>query len=268
MQTIALLYHDVVPAGQYAASGFGGADADIYKLPVDEFERHLKEIRRVAPGAKIGAVEDASPQKRSLLLTFDDGGVSAMLYTADLLERFDWRGHFFITTSRIGSPGFLDAAQIRQLHQRAHIIGSHSCTHPPRMSYCSREQLDREWRDSVTELSQIVGVPVTTASVPGGYFSRPVAESAAAAGLRTLFTSEPVASSYTVDGCSVLGRFSVQQGTPMEFVASLARGDVAPRLRSYVFWNGKKLLKKAGGEAWLSIRRKVLAHRASRSNNS
>ena len=44
MQTIALLYHDVVPAGDYSLSGFQSADANIYKLDCDEFKNHLREI--------------------------------------------------------------------------------------------------------------------------------------------------------------------------------------------------------------------------------
>ena len=46
MRTIALLYHDVVPAGDYSLSGFQSADANIYKLDCDEFKNHLREIAR------------------------------------------------------------------------------------------------------------------------------------------------------------------------------------------------------------------------------
>ena len=258
-----MLYHDVVPPGQYAVSGFEGADADIYKLQIDEFKNHLREIARAAPDAPVGALDARHDEDSRWLLTFDDGGVSAILYTADLLEQFGWRGHFFVTTDRIGKPGFLSESQIRELHLRSHAIGSHSCTHPARMSYCTRRQLDFEWGESVQRLSQILGEPVTAASVPGGYYSRVVAESAAAAGLRVLFTSEPVTSPQVVDGCTVLGRFGVQQGISPQWVYSVISGRAFPRFRRYAFWNLKKLLKAAGGETWLEMRRKVLAHRAS-----
>jgi peptidoglycan/xylan/chitin deacetylase (PgdA/CDA1 family) len=262
LQTIALLYHDVVPAGQYAVSGFGGADADIYKLHLEEFTSHLQEISRVAPPGSISPSDPPGGKVPRLLMTFDDGGVSAILYTADLLEQFGWHGHFFITTDQVGKPGFLDEAQIRELHRRSHVIGSHSCTHPPRMSHCTREQLDYEWGKSVERLTQILGEPVTTASVPGGYYSSGVAESAAAAGLRVLFTSEPVTSSQVVGGCTVLGRFSVQRGVSPQWVGSVVSGNILPRFQQYLFWNGKKLLKAAGGKTWLEMRRRILARRA------
>jgi peptidoglycan/xylan/chitin deacetylase (PgdA/CDA1 family) len=262
LRTIALLYHDVVPAGQYTVSGFGGADADIYKLHTDEFRNHLKEIARAAPNAPVRVIDSSSGGDPRWLLTFDDGGVSAILYIAEMLEQFGWQGHFFITTDQIGKPGFLDESQIRELHRRSHMIGSHSCSHPPRMSHCTRQQLDYEWGESVQRLSQILGEQVVTASVPGGYFSRVVAESAAAAGLRVLFTSEPLTSSHTVDGCTVLGRFGVQQGISPQWVGSVIAGHPFPRFQRYVFWNGKKLLKAVGGETWLKIRRGILARRA------
>jgi peptidoglycan/xylan/chitin deacetylase (PgdA/CDA1 family) len=261
VRTIALLYHDIVPAGEYSLSGFQSADANIYKLDCDEFKSHLREIARAATQPPRDASDAIELAWTRLLLTFDDGGVSAILYVAELLEGFGWRGHFFITTGRIGTSGFLDESQIRRLHDNGHVIGSHSCSHPARMSYCSPEQLDLEWGESTRVLTRILGAPVTTASVPGGYYSRRVATAAARFGIRVLFTSEPVASSHIVDGCVVLGRFSVQQGVPREWVASLVSGHVIPRFRQYLFWNCKKILKAVGGEAWLSVRRKILAHR-------
>src|SRR5271165_426225 len=262
MRTLALLYHDVVPAGQYALSGFQSPDANVYKLDCDEFEGHLQRLAAVVDSAASRPSEVRVAGDRRLLLTFDDGGASAALYTADSLERFGWLGYFFVTTDWINKTGFLNEAQIRDLHRRGHIVGSHSCSHPSRMSHCSREQLDREWRLSVQRLTEILGAPVNTASVPGGYFSRDVAASAARAGIRTLFNSEPVTSRLQVQECEVFGRFSVQQGVSADWVAALAAGRSAPRVRRYVFWNAKKVMKTLGGEAWLRLRRKMLASRA------
>ena len=48
-----------------------------------------------------------------------------------------------------------------------------------------------EWSESRQRLEDMLGHAVTVGSVPGGYFSRAVAEAAAEAGLQVLFTSEP-----------------------------------------------------------------------------
>jgi peptidoglycan/xylan/chitin deacetylase (PgdA/CDA1 family) len=241
---IALLYHDIVPEGAFASSGFVSPDANIYKFSTTEFERHLEAIaaRKVKP-----------------LLTFDDGGISAIEHTAQLIERFGHKGRFFITTDYIGKPGFLSAAGIVELANRGHLIGSHSCSHPELMARCSVKELDREWRQSIATLSDILGFSVASASVPGGSYSRAVGSAAAHAGVRELFTSEPTTSLSELHHCKLIGRFSVQQGTSAETAAALAAGDFLPRFKLAAYWNFKKVLKKAGGNAWIKFRKSVLA---------
>jgi peptidoglycan/xylan/chitin deacetylase (PgdA/CDA1 family) len=259
--TRALLYHDVVPEGAYDTSGFVSPDANIYKFPVSEFERHLDAIAARHPETAV-RVESALIQPDCLILTFDDGGASA-LPTADILERRGHAGHFFITTGYIGTPGFLARGQIAELARRGHVIGSHSCSHPALMARLPASEIEREWRQSIDTLSGIVGSEVTAASVPGGSYRRAVAAAAARAGIRMLFTSEPTSAIYRVDGCAVLGRYSIQRGTSSELAAALAAGDPLPRYRQAVYWNFKKVLKWAGGTAWIAFRRAVLAKRSS-----
>jgi peptidoglycan/xylan/chitin deacetylase (PgdA/CDA1 family) len=260
MRAISLLYHDVVPAGRFDASGFPGGDADIYKLDLEEFQRHLMAIRSCIQRPPIAAARAAETHTMPLMLTFDDGGSSAHEYIADLLEAQNWRGHFFVTTDWIGRTGFLNPAQIRDLSSRGHLIGSHSCSHPQRMSHCSVRQLEHEWNRSAAVLSDILGAPVTLASVPGGFYAPNVAETAAGAGLTTLFTSEPRTRCEVVIGCTVWGRYTIQQGVKPATAAAIASGDILPRFRQTAYWNAKKLAKTAGGTSWLRMRKWLLAN--------
>jgi peptidoglycan/xylan/chitin deacetylase (PgdA/CDA1 family) len=258
MKAITLLYHDVVQPWNFTTSGFPGPDASIYKLDLLEFQRHLNAIRCVI--ARCSTASELSDHRRCpTLLTFDDGGLSAHTYVADLLEALGWRGHFFVTTDWIGKRGFLNASHIRDLQRRGHLIGSHSCSHPARMSHCIPEDLYREWKDSVSALSQILGEPVTIASVPGGYYARNVAQAAAEAGIRTLFTSEPEISVWLVNGCRVLGRYTIQRGITAATAAAIAAGKILPRYRQFIYWNLKKTAKIAGGTKWLRMRKWLLA---------
>src|SRR5215467_9193834 len=117
MRAVTFLFHDVVPPGCWDASGFAGSDADIYKLACGDFRRHLAAIAEGFPRPALVMSEllcgRSEPNPEELMLTFDDGGVSAALYIADLLDEFGWKAHFLITTSRIGTRGFVDAGQIR-----------------------------------------------------------------------------------------------------------------------------------------------------------
>jgi peptidoglycan/xylan/chitin deacetylase (PgdA/CDA1 family) len=256
---ISLLYHDVVGPGEFAQSGFPGRDADIYKLERRQFETHLEAIAKSPRSGDVTVLHAAADHigSKALLFTFDDGGASAFAAAA-LLEVHGWRGHFFIASDYIAKPGFLTPEQIRELHARGHVVGSHSCSHPIRMSHCPPWQLEREWTESARVLSSILGTQVRVASVPGGYYSKSVAEAAAAAGLEVLFTSEPTSRVMRVNGCLIAGRYSIQQGTSTTTVARIAAGDWLPRLQQYLFWNSKKVAKRLGGSHYLALRKALL----------
>ena len=249
MRALAIMYHDVLADGDHDASGFPGKWADLYKLDKEQFARHLAAIRDAIGDRLPDLVEHREEwlARRAFFLTFDDGGVSAYGVTAALLEQHGWRGHFFITTDRIETPGFLNHDQLRSLRQRGHVIGSHSCSHPKRISSCSDAELAHEWGESTKVLAGIVGEPIVAASVPGGFYSRRVAEAAAAAGIRYLFTSEPTDKTWIVEDCLVLGRYFVQRNTPAELAADFARGSFVPRAKQAAWWSVKKAVKSSGG---------------------
>jgi peptidoglycan/xylan/chitin deacetylase (PgdA/CDA1 family) len=261
---ISLLYHDVVAPGELASSGFPQADAAVYKLSRPEFESHLEAIGNGGAGSEVILLNSAAQKipAKALLFTFDDGGASAMLI-ADLLEARRWRGHFFITTDFMGQTGFLTASQIRELRSRGHVIGSHSCSHPARISHCPPAQLAREWEESVKILSNCLGERVAVASVPGGFYTARVAKAARVAGIEVLFTSEPTSRTGLSRGCLIVGRYSIQQGTSAHTVQQIVRGDAGPRVRQYLYWTTKKVLKRIGGRHYIALRKKLLEHNPS-----
>jgi peptidoglycan/xylan/chitin deacetylase (PgdA/CDA1 family) len=258
---MALIYHDVLSDDGKDDSGFSGADAASYKLSAECFGRHLNIIGAglAAGRPKLVDAVDGLPgcAGDSLALTFDDGGASGTDRIAAALEERGWRGHFFVTSDYIGKPGFLSDADIRRLHGSGHIVGSHSASHPMRMSYCSATQIRAEWHDSCARIGDVLGVPITTASVPGGFYSAQVGELAAESGVRYLFTSEPTVASSTMNAMTVLGRFSITRRTTDEHLRSLVVAHRRTLLGHRLSWEGKKLLKRVGGNAWIAVRRKL-----------
>lgn len=252
-----LLYHDVVDDARWSASGFQGGDADIYKLETQEFVTHVERLH--ASGRS--AVRVDAPQidaASHFVFTFDDGGVSAIERIAPALERFGWYGHFFMTTGWLGAPGFLGAEQLRELSARGHVVGSHSDTHPLRMSSCSPRQLLREWTTSVERLADLLGEQPTVASIPGGAFSMAVAEAAARAGIRVLFTSEPTARPWHVGDVTCYGRFTVWRGMSADKAVALASGRYRETLNQRIAWDTKKVAKVLLGGTYQRLRRRLL----------
>ena len=212
-------YHDVTD--QPEDSGLQRPGAAAYTLGTVAFGRHLDAIARgtVKPDA-VTAIDFTTPG-RHVLLTFDDGGRSAVPI-GDELSRRGWLGHFFIITDRIGERTFLDADGIRYLRRCGHIIGSHSHTHPDIFREQQPDQMVAEWRNSRERLEELLGEACTVASVPGGDISPQVLESAGAAGLQYLFTSEPTVVPASVGGCWVVGRFCPKVTTSPAQVEQLA----------------------------------------------
>jgi peptidoglycan/xylan/chitin deacetylase (PgdA/CDA1 family) len=184
-------------------------------------------------------------------MTVDDGGVSFHTTICDRLERRGWRAHCFVTTRFIGTRGFLGKEQIRDLDGRGHVIGTHSASHPPRLSYQNREDIVREWRESREALADLLKHDVKVASVPGGYFSGRVARAAKEAGIDVLFTSEPELRVRSIGGCIVLGRFTVRR----DHESSFGNLDGRIRAREWIRWKTRKAIKTVFVDPVRSLRR-------------
>lgn len=251
---LSLLYHDVY--SEYPGeSGFEGGAADRYKLPLADFEVQLRRLDAMleTPPVLVTGPRDLVAHGVPVALTVDDGGLSYHSLVAERFEARGWRGHCFMTTGCIGRPGFLHKHHLRELHVRGHLIGTHSVTHPVRFAACAPEQMLQEWRDSRSALQDILGVDVTTASVPGGYFSARVARAAAAAGLTVLFTSEPETRVREIAGCAVLGRFAIRRGSSPDYPTKLLSNAPAARYGAWLSWNGKKALKALLGSGYAQL---------------
>jgi peptidoglycan/xylan/chitin deacetylase (PgdA/CDA1 family) len=259
MSLVSLMYHDVLSGDRWDESGFPGSAAAHYKLGATNFLGHLDSL--VAAGLffpKPDAI--AAGNYEGCLLTFDDGGASAP-WIGEALRRRGMGGCFFITTARIGTRGFVSAHDLRAMRADGHLVGSHSHTHPANIAQLDTRALHREWRQSVDVLEQLLGEPVHTASVPGGFMSPEVWRAAEACGIRTLFTSEPSTSVQRRGACAVLGRYALLRTSPPAMAVALATGRGPARLQQWTSWNVKKPLKRWAGPVYRFTRARLLRHR-------
>jgi peptidoglycan/xylan/chitin deacetylase (PgdA/CDA1 family) len=236
-----LMYHEVTDDPR--SSGFQRPGALPYTLTRAAFHNHLNAI---AGGAlkpelvtQLNLSANGDGKHRHLLLTFDDGGASAM-YVADELAKRGWKAHFFIITGRIGERTFLKPADIRTLRSAGHIIGTHSHTHPDIFRGLPRELMTTEWRVSRAILEALLGEPCLAASVPGGDISRLVLESAGEAGIRYLFTSEPLLTPERVGDTWILGRVILKAGVSAATIRQLV---------AFRGWQRAQLIRRLGGIA-------------------
>jgi peptidoglycan/xylan/chitin deacetylase (PgdA/CDA1 family) len=240
------MYHDVLEGS-----------ADVYAVTPAQFRRHLDEIER-ATGRPPAAVDDVGDG--DWMITFDDGCVSALSVGEELARR-SWRGHFFIATDQVGTPGSLDWDGVRAVGEMGHVIGSHSCSHPDRMADLAPEQLLDEWSRSGAALARELGAAVATASVPGGLYSKRVGRAAAEAGYTTLFTSLPSQAPGSIDGCRLIGRYAIRRDTDATEAAAAAAGKTVPWARQRAAWDLRGAVKKVAGSRYERMRGALLARR-------
>jgi hypothetical protein len=221
LEIAAFVYHDILDD---AESGFQRPAAMQYKHTLSAFCDHLDRIASSAMVSELVPQIDFAKGGRHLVLTFDDGGKSAVRISEILYAR-GWKAHFFVITTRIGNRGFLDVHDIQHIRRCGHIIGSHSHTHPDIFKAQPFAKMLEEWRTSCDRISQMLSEPCLIASVPGGDISRKVLESAGQAGIQYLFTSEPVLTPRRFGGAWILGRACPKAGIAARRVERLAQFD-------------------------------------------
>ena len=189
--SVVLMYHDLISRTD-KTSGFQNESAFQYKVEEAAFEEQVKAI-----------------QGEKVLFTFDDGGVSFYTKAAPILEKYGFKGLFFISTGYIGTPGFLSTKQIKELEKRGHIIGSHSHSHPHDFTKLTRDEVQYEWKQSYNVLKDIVGDKPIPVSIPNGYSSKTVLEEAVNCGFTDIYNSEPTTKIKNFLGHKVIGRYVV-----------------------------------------------------------
>lgn len=218
---ISFLYHEVTDKPE--TSGFQRPGALPYKHTTTHFKSDLKLILNHFKSSEDVTNLPSDGGNASLILTFDDGGLSA-LHIAEILENEKLVGHFFVTTSMIGSNTFLNAEQIKSIRKRGHIIGAHSHNHPSIFRDLTYDEKIYEWKQSKEVLEKILNEKVYTASIPGGDMDDDTIRSAGEVGIKVLFTSEPHYTPFNKFGVLVMGRVCPKNTTSAYQIKQWAMG--------------------------------------------
>jgi len=112
-----------------------------------------------------------SISKKSIILTFDDGYKDFYTIAFPLLKKYNFKATAFIIYDTIGSPVYMDDAQIKELVASGLIeIGSHTLDHV----YLTKMPLslaDRQITLSKSELEKKFKIKVSSFAYPYGAFS-------------------------------------------------------------------------------------------------
>lgn len=242
---LVLMFHGI-DGPRSRAVGYA-ADAH-YTVDAPRFAAMLDALRDA--GCTLGAARDLlddAVSPRPVCLTFDDGDASNSLEALPLLAERGLRADFFITPARIGRPGFMGWAELREMAAAGMSLQSHGHTHAY-FTHLDAAALREELRVSKEQLEQGLGQPVTLLAPPGGRVPRGLVALAQSLGYRAVLDSTPGLVT-TRDLSHPLPRVAVTAGHAPDVAVAWATGGSAAlrrlRLRHRVLATAKAVLGDA-----------------------
>jgi len=254
--TVTLLYHSV-----YRTLDTG----DSYDIRAEAFEDHVRIIRdkgvRCIPPEKIVNPEGRPEESgKHVILTFDDGRIDNHEVVFPILTEYDFHAFFFVNPDRVGTTGYMDWTHLADLDRHGMSIQSHGLTHRY-LHLLPLRELELELEESKRAIEDRIGKQVDFLSVPGGFYSRGVMESAWSLGYRGMFTSDPGIDRIDRPAQATLfHRYNISRDTSRAEVAGLLSQKMGIRFRRQATHAIKRGVRKAlGTEAyhwlWTNLRK-------------
>jgi peptidoglycan/xylan/chitin deacetylase (PgdA/CDA1 family) len=114
-----------------------------------------------------GAALPAKP----VMLTFDDSRAEHFSIAAAEMKKYGFKGVFFIMTVSLDRPNYMTKAQVKELADAGHVIGSHTWDH-----HNVKKYVDQDWVTQIEkpskQLETITGKPVKYFAYPFGLWNK------------------------------------------------------------------------------------------------
>jgi peptidoglycan/xylan/chitin deacetylase (PgdA/CDA1 family) len=167
-RAINLTFHGIGHSGRLLDDG----EADVWVSP----EHYL-------------ALLDAVAEHGDIRLTFDDGNRSDVEHALPALRERGLSATFFVVAGRLGAPGYLGDADLRELAAAGMSIGCHGMRHRP-WRRLDEPTLREELLEAKRRLEGVVPRPVTQAACPFGAYDRRTLRALRRYGYREVYTSD------------------------------------------------------------------------------
>ena len=152
-----------------------------YSVSPATFEAHMKVLadsgfRSVLPDQLYDYLVFNNPlPEKPVMISFDDSRTEHFTVAAPIMEKYGFRGAFFIMTITYNKKNYMSTEQIKELAEKGHTIGLHSWDHTMATKY--KEETD--WQQQVVnpkaKLEGIMGKPVDYWAYPNGVYDHQAA---------------------------------------------------------------------------------------------
>ena len=231
--TPVLMYHGIVARG---ATG-----GDKYGISRETFQRQLDELtQRRLRVCTLSDLRDGKLDSPSVVITFDDGLVSDYVVALPLLSERALTAHFFVNTSNVGMPGYMNWSQVRKMDRAGMQIGSHGHQHVDH-SRPNEQTLVRELRMSREILQNELGHEIEWFAPPYGFVNPKTVLAAKGAGFSGVATSRIALAK---PGIAVVPRVAIEASTTDREFSEIILGSASIYLKKSVRAMGLYLPKQ------------------------
>jgi peptidoglycan/xylan/chitin deacetylase (PgdA/CDA1 family) len=107
---------------------------------------------------------------KPVVISFDDSRVEHAQIAAPVMEKYGFRGVFFIMTITYNKKNYMSKDQIAQLAKSGHTVGLHSWDHTMVIKYKEAADWEKQAVEPQKKLAEIVGKPVEYWAYPNGVY--------------------------------------------------------------------------------------------------
>ncbi|EDM35302.1 Predicted xylanase/chitin deacetilase [Pedobacter sp. BAL39] len=147
-----------------------------YIVPVEAFKAHIKMLadsgyHTILPDQLYDYLNNgtALPSK-PVMLTFDDTDLDQFTIAAPEMKKYGFKGVFFVMTVSLGRPNYMSRAQVKELSDMGHVIGSHTWDHHNVKKYQGQDWVTQIEKPTKT-LEEITGKPIHHFAYPFGLWN-------------------------------------------------------------------------------------------------
>src|SRR6476661_1542785 len=161
-----------------------------YEVSVTEFKSQLKALadsgyKSITPDQLYNyLVFGGSLPEKPFMITYDDTDEEQFSVAKPEMDKYGFKGVYFIMTISIGRPRYMNKEQIKQLSDEGHVVASHTWRHDRVDKYLTAPHIDRDSKKIVNndwdlqlvetrkKLEEIIGKEIHYFAYPYGIWTK------------------------------------------------------------------------------------------------
>jgi len=148
-----------------------------YIVPLNNFREQMKAFadngyHTILPDQLYGYLVAGTPlPSKPIMFTFDDTRAEQYTVAREELNKYGFKGVYFIMTVSLGKPGYMTSEEVKELADEGNIIGSHTWDHSNVKKYAGLDWVKQIDKPS-QQLERITGKPIEYFAYPFGLWNK------------------------------------------------------------------------------------------------